>query len=200
MKRKLDCNKKTVRKAWIEDLVVMLIKSIVHDDDTVNEIADLMMELQGKENTMLPYLNEQLAEVNRGIDNLVNAIQMGICNAATKKRMDELEARQTELEIEIEKEEIGKPKLTRDQVCCYLYHFRTFGTNKFEHRRRFIDTFVNRIFLYDDMIIITFNYKKGTKTGTFAELEASGILSELAENGEPERDKLSLSLLFSLIT
>ncbi len=127
---------KTVRKAWIEDLIAILIKSIVHDDDTVNEIANLVMELQGKKNTMLSYLNEQLAEVNNGIDNLVNAIQMGICNAATKKRMDELEARKTELEIEIAKEEIGKPKLTRDQVCCYLHHFRTFDTNKFEHRRK----------------------------------------------------------------
>ncbi len=32
---------------------------------------------------------------------------------------------------------------------------------------------------------ITFNYQNGTKTVTFAELEASGILSELAETGEP---------------
>ena len=85
----------------------------------------------------------------------------------------------------VPKEEIAKPKLTRDQVCCYLYHFRTFDTNNFEHRRRFIETFINRIFLYDDKIVITFNYQNGTKTVTFAELEASGILSELAENGEP---------------
>ena len=110
---------------------------------------------------------------------------MGICNDATKKRMDELEARKAEIEVQIAKEEIAKPKLTRDQVCCYLDHFRTFDTNNFEHRRRFIDTFINRIFLYDDKIVITFNYQNGTQTVTFAELEASGILSELAISGEP---------------
>lgn len=33
-------------------------------------------------------------------------------------------------------------------------------------------------------IVIAFNYQNGTKTVTFAELEASGILSELAENGD----------------
>ena len=44
-----------------------------------------------------------------------------------------------------------------------------------------------RIFLYDDKMVITFNYNKGTKTITFAELEASGILSisNIASTGEP---------------
>ncbi|MBQ8173965.1 MAG: hypothetical protein IJ009_01025, partial [Clostridia bacterium] len=61
---------------------------------------------------------------------------------------------------------------------------------KFEHRRRFIDTFINRIFLYDDKMVITFNYNKGTKTITFAELEASGILSisNIASTGEPNEN------------
>lgn len=47
---------------------------------------------------------------------------------------------------------------------------------------------VNRIFLYDDKMVITFNYNKGTKTITFAELEASGILSisNIAPAGEPK--------------
>ncbi len=33
-----------------------------------------------------------------------------------------------------------------------------------------IDTFINAIFLYDDKMVITFNYKEGTKTITLAEL------------------------------
>ena len=34
-----------------------------------------------------------------------------------------------------------------------------------------IDTFINAIFLYDDKMVITFNYKEGTKTITLAELQ-----------------------------
>ncbi|MGM9684023.1 MAG: recombinase family protein, partial [Eubacteriales bacterium] len=190
VKRKLGCDKKTVRKDWIEDLVVNEIKRIIHDDETVNFIADRVMEIQGKNNSILPYLYQQMAEAEKGIDNLVNAIQMGICNDATKKRMDELESRKTELKIQIAKEELAKPIVTRDEIVCWLQHFRTFDTNKFEHRRRFIDTFVNRIFLYDDKMVITFNYNKGTKTITFAELEASGILSNsnMASSGEPQEN------------
>ena len=40
-----------------------------------------------------------------------------------------------------------------------------------DHRRRLIDSFVNAIYLFDDYLVITFNYKEGTKTITFAEIE-----------------------------
>ncbi|MBQ8440758.1 MAG: recombinase family protein [Clostridia bacterium] len=185
VKRRLGCDKKTVRKDWIENLVVEEIKSIVHNDEAIEYIANRVMEIQGKTHTILPYLREQLAEVEKGIENLVNAIQMGIFNEATKKRMDALETRKTELNIQIAKEELAKPTLTKDQIVCWLEHFRTFDVSKLEHRRRFIDTFINRIFLYDDKMVITFNYNKGTKTITFAELEASGILSNFSPTGEP---------------
>ena len=186
VKRRLGCDKKTVRKDWIENLVVEEIKSIVHNDEAIEYIANRVMEIQGKTHTILPYLREQLAEVEKGIENLVNAIQMGIFNEATKKRMDALETRKTELNIQIAKEELAKPTLTKDQIVCWLEHFRTFDVSKLEHRRRFIDTFINRIFLYDDKMVITFNYNKGTKTITFAELEASGILSNISPTGEPQ--------------
>ena len=34
-----------------------------------------------------------------------------------------------------------------------------------------IDTFINAIFLYDDKLVIAFNYKEGAKTITFADLQ-----------------------------
>lgn len=40
-----------------------------------------------------------------------------------------------------------------------------------DHRRRLIDSFINAIYLFDDYLVITFNYKEGTKTITFAEIE-----------------------------
>ena len=36
-----------------------------------------------------------------------------------------------------------------------------------------VDIFVNSVFLYDDELFITFNWKDGTKTVTLAELENS---------------------------
>ena len=35
-----------------------------------------------------------------------------------------------------------------------------------------IDVFINAIFLYDDKMLITFNYKEGTKTITFDDVKS----------------------------
>ena len=39
-----------------------------------------------------------------------------------------------------------------------------------------MDTFINAIYLYDDKVLIPFNYKEGTQTVTFG--EASEVASE----------------------
>ena len=44
------------------------------DDAVVEYIADLVMELQARENTDLPRYKAQLAEVERGIKNVLDAI------------------------------------------------------------------------------------------------------------------------------
>lgn len=46
---------------------------------------------------------------------------------------------------------------------------------KREQRQRLIDSFVNAVYLYEDKIILTFNYKDGSKTITLAEVEGSDL-------------------------
>ena len=40
------------------------------------------------------------------------------------------------------------------------------------HRETLINTFVNAVYLYDEKVLIAFNYKDGTKTITFDEIAA----------------------------
>lgn len=181
------CDKKTVRKKWIEDLVIDQIKRLINDDELIDRISDMAVQIQKKESSVLPILRNELAEVEKGINNLVNAIQMGIFTAATKQRMDELELQKSELTAKIGKELAVRPVLTKDVCICWFTQFRKLDTTKLEHRRRLIDTFINAILLYDDKMIITFNYKNGTKTVMFDEIEKSGICSDSTEAGEPKR-------------
>ena len=38
-----------------------------------------------------------------------------------------------------------------------------------DQRQALVDTFINATYLYDDKMLITFNYKEGTETVTFGE-------------------------------
>lgn len=179
------CDKKTVRKDWIEDLVIKQIQKVLFDDALIENLADMVMNLQAQENTTLPLLHKQYVEIQRGIDNLLNAIQQGIITVSTKQRFEDLEKQKNELSVQIVKEEMAKPTLTKEQIIFWLHRFCKLNINKLEHRRRLINSFVNAIYFYDDKMIITFNYKNGTKIIAFADLEKSGLSSDLTTHALP---------------
>ena len=106
---------------------------------------------------------------------MLNAIQAGIFTTSTKQRLDELEETKSQLEVSILQEEMHKPLLTREQIAFFIYRFRKFDVTKREQRQRLIDSFVNAVYLYEDKIILTFNYKDGSKTITLAEVEGSDL-------------------------
>lgn len=181
------CDKKTVRKEWIEELVISHIMKIIFDDDLMDRLADVLLEHLNKENTSLPILQKQFAEVQKNIDNMLNAIQQGIFTTSTKERLESLEREKSELSVQIIKEEISKPKLTKEQILFWIYKFRKLNPKRLDHRRRLVNSFVNSIYLYDDKIIIDCNYKEGTETITFEEIENSALGSDLTSLGAPRK-------------
>ena len=59
-KKKKTCDKKAVRKQWLEDLVVNQTMQLVKDDAAMESIIAKVMELQNKENTNIPLYEKQL--------------------------------------------------------------------------------------------------------------------------------------------
>ena len=147
------------------------------DDSFVEYFTDMALELQVKESSELPALRQQLADTEKGIENMLNAIQAGIINDSTKRRLDELEATKQKLEASIIREEIRKPLFTRDQIRCFISSFRDVDTNTLDGKRRLIDRFVNSIVVYGDDILVTINYKDKAKRITFKEIESSDLSS-----------------------
>ena len=180
------CDKKTVRKEWIEDFVISHIMKIIFDDDLMDKLADALLEHLNQENTALPILEKQFAEVQKNIDNMLNAIQQGIFTPSTKERLEALEREKSELSVQIIKEEMSKPKLTKEQILFWIYKFRKLNPKRLDHRRRLVNSFVNSIYLYDDKIIIDCNYKEGTETITLEEIESSALGSDLTSVGAPK--------------
>lgn len=172
-KKRTECHKKSVRKEWIEDLVVSETMKMVMDDTAIEAIVSMLMDLQDRENVNLPLYEQQLRETDTAIQNLLNAIQQGILTKSTKGRLEELEATKEELETKIACEKLAKPKVSPEFMTFWLHRFRKLDVRQKSHRKMLIDTFVNAIFLYDDKMVITFNYKEGTTTITFGDLKAA---------------------------
>ena len=176
VKRRKGCNKKTVQKEWLEDLVVRETMKLIQDDAVIDKIVQLVMDVQNQENTAIPLLEKQLREVNKKLDNLMKAIEDGLYTRTTKERLEALENQKDELTAKIADEKLKKPSFNEDFIRFWLMKFRKFDISQKKQRKALIEIFVNAIFLYDDRMLITFNYKDGTQTVRFEDtLTADGV-------------------------
>ena len=204
VKRTKDCKKKSVKKEWIEKAVVVLTVNRVLKDDEISRIADSIIALQESEDTTIPALKKQLADTERGIENMLNAIQQGILTSSTKERLETLERQKESLQTAIAQAELQKPKYTKEQIVSWINQFKYGDADSIEYQKHIIDTFVNAIYLFDDKIVITYNFKGGTETITMKDIEAAygsdmTLMSPPNENVADSNESATLYIYCPLI-
>ena len=75
------------------------VKTVLHDDVFIGDVVHKYLEYQQQENTVIPYLEKNLSDTQRSIDNLIAAIEQGIITPSTKQRLETLEVTKRELRI-----------------------------------------------------------------------------------------------------
>ena len=187
------------KKEFIENLVIKRVMATIFDNECIDRLVKAVLKLQEQDNSVILVLENQLKEVEKGIENLVNAIQMGIISTSTKQRLDDLESQKNDLLAAISKEELAKPKLTEEQIRFWFDKYKGLDISKLENKRKLIDTFVNAIYLYDDKFILILNYKNSTQTVTFSDIENSALSADLTCLGEPQTSYLMYGVYFYLL-
>ena len=185
-KRKLGCHKKAVKKDWIERIAVQYTVQRVLQDELIAQIADKLVELQNTEDDTLPLLRKQLADTNHGIENMLNAIQQGILTSSTKGRLEELEKLRKDLKASILQAELERPKYSREDIIEWISRFKYGDPDSKEYQRQIIDIFLNSIYVFDDKLVFTYNYKNGTQTVTLADVSAA-FGSDLQSQSPPNK-------------
>ena len=189
------CSLKPVRKEPLEQFVVKTALEKVLNDRVIDLLADKLLEYQSKENTRLPVLQAELKEVKRRIDNLVAAIEQGILTPSTKSRMEELEQQREALETSILQEQIETPPITREQILFWFDQFRHGDPADIAFQEKVIDCFVNSIYLFDDRIVVNFNYQEGGRPVSLEEV----LSSFLDGNGAPKKALRKRKAFFIMI-
>lgn len=141
------CSKKPVRKNTIEDLVISETQSLLTGERLEELVSMVMEELKTIETqSRIPAMMEELKEINAKLENAVNAVLAGNNSAVLAKMMASLEEDKRILEDAIEDQRIKEriQKLDAGQIEYYIRNLATIDP------ARLIDTFVERIYLYDD--------------------------------------------------
>jgi len=173
------CTKQNVCKEWLEREVTRITAEYILTDSVIDMIADNVVKVQAAEladKTMLHYYQAQLKETQAALNNLLKAIEAGLVTSTTKARLFELEERKAALEIDIEKEKIQHPPLDKRQVMFFLQRFKGGDVDDQTYQQQIIDLFVNKVILYDDKLIITYNVS-GSNNEVSAEIVENAAFS-----------------------
>ena len=160
--KKGPCDLPAIRQELLESLVMEKVKEIVMDDAMIEYITDKVWEHYCKDNSQqeeIDSIKKQLHQVQKSMGNLMKSIEAGLFNDVIRNRMEELQAEETILKTELANHELtSSMKLTRDHILYFLSRYKEMDLDDPDCQKRLIHTFVNSIFVYDDHIIITFNY------------------------------------------
>lgn len=151
-----DC-KKRVSKDAVENIIYDELVKRLSDDKLIELLSVRFEKYQKKklnDNSVLDNLKARLKETEKGINNLVNAIEQGIITSSTKDRLVALEAEKDELIQSIRDEEMNsKIVITKED---FVYWFKQIRSNA-EDKDKLFECFLKSAYYYDDHVLINSN-------------------------------------------
>ena len=168
------CKKKDVPKDLIENAVLNALREILDDTENLASLAVDISDYCQKQLTDTSYiasLENELKTVEKSIDNILGAIEMGIYTDSVQERLLQNEERRKSLceTILIEK---AKHELKLDEISIGKF-FKKYANADFENteiRDSVLEYFVDRIYVYDDKIIVTCKYTDNISDGIHVRL------------------------------
>lgn len=150
------CPKKLVRKDILEDFIVETTISLFSNDTMLDELAERLLVEQNNrlnDSTILNNLKAEQRQVNKQIENFLNAIGMGVVTMATKAKLEQLEQKLADIESELQVEESRERiSLSKEEIKKFIL------TSIKKEPRQMINILIKRITLYDDKIEIEYNF------------------------------------------
>ncbi|MGF7049668.1 hypothetical protein J2T13_004189 [Paenibacillus sp. DS2015] len=159
--KKKSCNKKPVKKDYIENYVVDECRKLLTDGN-ISKIVKEVIKICQKDNDQseIKRLNKLLKENERKKNNILNAIAECDIDSVRKPMYGHLAMLETEkesLEKQIAVEQLSQVEISESEIRFFLSHLKNGNINDEKYRKTLINVFVNSIYLYDDKLTLILN-------------------------------------------
>ena len=160
------CKKENVQRDYIENLVAKAIKDYCLNDEILEVIADQTIEYNKKQlqNNDLILLEQELATVNAGLQNLLKAIEAGVFTNTTQQRMLELEKQKASIEDKIDEMKFNIVPINREDLIAGLAMFRDGDVEDKRFQAALFDTFLAAVYIYDSNLKLVFSFTGAENT------------------------------------
>ena len=172
-KRAHTCDKRNIRKEYIEDHVIDFLLDTVLTDKMIGKLAEAVAaeEEKRRQASIVPTLEEELDSVNRQIKNINRAIAAGVWSSSTVVTLKDLEAQAADLTESIAIQKAAEADYSDREMVQFLMHrFKCQDRRDPAQRSRLIQTFVNSVYVYDDHLRLFVNTVENATTLPFVDL------------------------------
>lgn len=190
------CIKQTIRQDNLEKFILNTLLTELSKPKTFDDLVKNLMQLQEtpNNNSTINLLLKAKRQAETSLKNILDAIEQGIMNKTTNKRMQELEETLEDIErkLLIEKSKTSI-KLNEEQIRKYYLDALK------EEPSILINYLIKEIKLYNDAVEITFNspITKSPNNKGFSFLYANGILNKYVQN-KPQPKKIEMQITFKI--
>lgn len=154
------CKKKTVRKEYIEDIVISECKRLLTAPNIKRIAKEVVKIAQSMEdNSEIKRLEKSVKELENSKENQMVNLRACKDDAVRNMLLEDLSKLAADIKAateQLEREKARHYLVTEDQVIEYLTQLAQGDISNLTYRKALIRLFVNKIFLYDDKLIITF--------------------------------------------
>lgn len=159
MARKHKCSLKYVKKGKIEAIVCYMLTQCLQDSEMLASLAVDVAAYYEKEHEDRGYmdgLKAELESAEKALNNLVRAIEQGVFSETTQSRLLELESQKKALTEAIRAEEI-KRAMAKNEISIqhFFDEYKNADLGDPAVRDYLLNYFVDKIFVYDDKVILT---------------------------------------------
>lgn len=152
------CKKGTVNKSYIEELVITETRKLLTRDNIDKIASEVVLLCEQERNTdNLKRLKRLLKENERATENLLKALESGQLIDILAERISQKKKEHDDLERQIFMEKTSNTVPTVNEIRFFLNQFRKGDINDAKYRQALVDTFVNKIYLYDDKMTVLYN-------------------------------------------
>lgn len=203
------CNRKNIKKDYIEDLVVDLARGELTDDN-INEMANAVYKTACKtqDHSRIKQLQREILENESQKTNLVNSLKM--CNDDNVRKyifeeMSKMEQQKIELQNQIEEEESSMFLVSEKEIKYFLKSLQNGNKNDLKYRQMIINVLIYKVYIYDDNITIIYNANGKpveTRIPNIKELESSiqaqksHHCSNMGNDAQPKKHQLRCFFMF----
>ena len=106
----------------------------------------------------------------------MKALESGQIVDVIAERISQKKRERNELEQKILVETSSHPTPTVNEVRFFLNQFRKGDVNDLKYRQALVDTFVNKIYLYDDKMTVLYNTQDSHSDVTIDDLSSSRVV------------------------